>query len=118
MRTLKFRIWNTKNKCFYTDEHVKTNFFSFFIERMPGEPIMQYTGLLDKNGKEIYEGDIVSCEDKYGVVEYDPQQGGFIILFQPHNEKQKSECAYLASTYPSPIKEIIGNIYQNPELLK
>lgn len=80
--------------------------------------IMQFTGLLDKNGNEIYEGDIVSCEDEYGVVEYDPQQGGFIILFQPHNEKQKSGCAYLASTYPSPIKEIIGNIYQNPELLK
>lgn len=80
--------------------------------------VMQYTGITDMEGKEIYEGDIVRTGDEIGEVQYDDQQGAFIILLYPNNKKQKSGCFNLASTFPSPAKYIIGNIYENPELVK
>ena len=77
---------------------------------------MQYTEIREKGGagEEIYEGDRVLCDNKIGEVKYDKQQGAYIILWQPNNKKQKSGCDDLASTFPSPYKEVIDN----PELLK
>ena len=109
MRTLKFRIWNTKEKCFYTDDYVKANFFNF-IERMPDEPIMQFTGLLDRHGKEIYEGDIVQDEynRKEEVAYITPR---FIPFFK--TEPYQTDTEWI----PEEI-EVIGNIYQDEHLLK
>jgi uncharacterized phage protein (TIGR01671 family) len=78
--------------------------------------LMQYTGLKDKNGKEIYEGDILkyfSINDTFGpdryLVEWQaPSFGLKRLLYERHD-------------YPTFIAHdfvIIGNIYQNPELLK
>lgn len=71
--------------------------------------LMQFTGLKDKNGKEIYEGDIV--EDTIGpmVVEWDNQEVGFVFV-------NKEDEAQQYVMYPE--LKIIGNIYENPELLK
>lgn len=72
----------------------------------------QYTGLKDKNGKEIYEGDILT--DKYesiGVVEW--QNGGFVVNLGDVDILQIADCfddSYQMWT--------IGNIHDNPELLK
>ena len=71
--------------------------------------LMQYTGLHDKNGKEIYEGDILKGTF-YGfpMPEYD-------YVFQIYwNEKEKG---FMASYFEPSECEVIGNIYDNPELL-
>ena len=68
--------------------------------------VMQFTGLLDKNGREIYEGDI----DNFGwIVCF--EHGVFCL-------KERLEAKTFIAIHESNIHEIIGNIYENPELLK
>ncbi len=69
---------------------------------------MQYTGLKDKNGKEIYEGDVLS--GRY-IVEY--KNDCFVV--QEHTNDWSSVHYVL---HHNPEMEVIGNIYENPELLK
>lgn len=75
--------------------------------------LLQYTGLKDKKGKEIYEGDIcinVTADSKFGVVYF--EDGMFIF---------RADNGDFIHHYISTISNncvIIGNIYENPELLK
>jgi hypothetical protein len=104
MREIKFRAWDKENKewCEWDDGDIVIHNDGTFEphERLV---LMQFTGLHDKNGKEIYEGDILSwgAGDK-SVVKW--EFGGFLAggRFQ--------EISYEKS-------KIIGNIYENPELL-
>ncbi|MDT2857922.1 YopX family protein [Lactococcus lactis] len=82
--------------------------------------LMQSTGLKDKNGVEIYEGDILKLhaiflapDDKIGYIEYSPKYG-YSIIFEG-NRLYRQE--YWASTNKLNY-EVIGNIYENPELLR
>ena len=73
---------------------------------------MQFTGLKDKNGKEIYEGDYLQHADgEVSVVEW--LDGCFVV--RHFWNKKKSDCDFIAAKN---LFEIIGNIYENPELLK
>lgn len=75
-------------------------------------PIMQYTGLKDKNGKEIYEGDIVEIPNTdVCVIEW---RDTAYVAVAPKTKFKDTRGIY---TYWS-AKEVIGNIYENPELLK
>ena len=117
-------VWGLRdfitNELSLTDIYL-TNKNNVRILALIGDVILrQFTGLHDckrtkeyPEGQEIYEGDIVKCNDKIGEVKYDEQQGAYIILWQSNNKKQKSGCDDLASTFPSPLKEVIGNIYES-----
>lgn len=85
---------------------------------------MQFTGLVDKNGKEIYEGDIISLPG------WDPKEYQIVFLegaFCMGSLKKTeafnvgdfvADIHYLQSGGRGPVSEIIGNIHENPELLK
>ena len=85
----------------------------------PEHKLMQYTGLKDKNGKEIYEGDIIRFGEYVNKVCF--FNGGFYwgnamvhVIINPL-PKVSLEHKTIAPVEPA---EIIGNIYENPELLK
>lgn len=85
------------------------------------ETIRQYTGLKDKNGKEIYEGDILrepqNTSYKFrgtGEVVYESDYGGFAVVGSYH----KNQHYELLTCDVAHDCEVIGNIYENPDLLK
>jgi len=118
MREIKFRAWNIQNERVVYEPYRfelyngKYRFTETWQDEEDGIfrdcEIMQYTGLKDKNGKEIYEGDILQFYKNHKdnkaekiikeVVEWSGQG------WQPYDMTTESE--------------IIGNIYENPELLK
>lgn len=121
MRTIKFRAWDEADKtirkvtainwydeCVYMDETPMTG-----VRRaLANLNLMQFTGLLDKNGKEIYEGDVLKHEhDAVSSVEW--LDGCFVVRHWWN--KKPSDCDFIAVKNKF---EIIGNIYENPELLK
>ena len=81
------------------------------------ETVGQYTGLTDKNGKRIYEGDIVHCVSKLDsadmVVIFECGQFR-MILAEKYHEYQTNVGYYDINCF---AKEVIGNIHDNPELL-
>lgn len=87
------------------------------------EPIlMQYTGLKDKNGKDIYCGDILS--EKWKVEVFQNKEGTYMVKFHnnPKHNIERSLYKYLESRKIAECEDedniIIGNIYENPNLLK
>lgn len=81
--------------------------------------LMQSTGLKDKNGKEIFEGDILSIEtDKENVkveVSWDDKHALFVFESKKYDEKEPLSELLEDSSYPF---KIIGNIHTNPELVE
>jgi uncharacterized phage protein (TIGR01671 family) len=80
------------------------------------DTIGQYTGLKDKNGKEIYEGDICNCREYecFGKIEWNEDNAGFYFYVVVEGGGFDEECLY---EYADEL-EVIGNIYDNPELLE
>ena len=120
-REIKFRFWGNFGELNEEEDICEMEMlygdkFSFF----ESEPInnlfasknfqvMQYTGLKDKNGKEIYEGDI---DDRKRVCEYFPNLGCFGFKSPKH-----SAITFLGQ-FITGKNIIIGNIYEHPELLE
>lgn len=137
MREIKFRAWDKKyNKMRYLD---MGDSFRFWADGswtgvntvyLPGTlttdhekaTLMQYTGLKDKNGIEIYEGDIITDTEYYGEVLFHDKRyevgdhSGKLAwcIF----DKEKGDYITLGPCNDKYTWKIISNIYENPELMK
>lgn len=122
MRDIKFRALDSlEGKMYSWTELLNQNLKNIFtIPEQCGYNIMQYTGLKDKNGKEIYEGDIIFVKgetkllDIKGKVEYSNILAQFIIT----NTGNIVNEAEPLGDYEEEDIEKIGNVYDNPELLE
>ena len=111
----KFRVWcNRRNKYIYNIQDVGADFSIDCWEDCFGDflccedyVLEQCTGLKDKNGKLIYEGDIVLVEDNKCPIEWESENARYNVVGY-------GEIAYL--NYND--IEVIGNIHENPELLE
>lgn len=111
----KFRAWDKETKTMNGMAEIYRN-RNQEIELRPRDEniiLMQSTGLFDKNGKEIFEGDILGTKDGLlnGVVEYRADLGMFVNSLIRYNNFER--LCNIGSD-----REIIGNIYENPELLE
>ena len=124
MRDIKYRAYDNNTKQFEywsAKENKYGGIFWEMVKRPEFEPAEQYTGLKDKNGKEIYEGDVISClayDNNYqkhlvrGDVEFEEFE--YVI----NNCYDSSwPCVSFKKVDILNVK-VIGNIHENPELLK
>ena len=148
MREIKFRTWDyDTNTMVYPDSELETIFcfdkVGLSVYHSNGKElgsfeVNQYTGLKDKNGKEVYEGDIIqfvwsedSCWGEAGTYKgyIKFEKGAFEVVYIDREDKityadedgfhEKNKSDYVGSLFSwSDEVEVIGNIYDNPELLE
>lgn len=122
MREIKFRAFYEFGKeMIYWDE-VKNWICLQLNENDPDFHLMQYTGLKDKNGKEIYEGDIVKCEHAiseicFGKIGYDGSFNGMTGFYLKSWYSDDRDFMELYYNFEPDNIEVIGNIYEHPELI-
>lgn len=122
MREIKFRAWDPSLKCMLTPSVIGEFGQYYFTDRdyedglSQKDGLMQYTGLKDKNGVEIYEGDVMKFFDKVvAVIVWDFNSWCFkwvdptYIKIRQYNPEPVFRNINLF--------EVVGNIHQNPELL-
>lgn len=111
MRELKFRAWSGETRKLYSNYDVR----GIPLGDVKNDDVWtfeQYTGLKDKNGDEIYEGDIISCSELK-----------FVVVWNEFDSSFKMKCdeldiaIYLYSKLAKEV-EVLGNIHEDPELLK
>ena len=125
MREIKFRAWHKEKKImgevlgidilhkeiFFSNEDVDCYEHTDFKDI----ELMEYSGLKDKNEKEIYEGDIVKLRANHGigVIKYSDEWGAFVVEYI-----KPRPLVVLGINYYKEDIEILGNIYENSELIK
>ena len=127
--TVRFRVWiKTEKRMVFSDDILSIDYENkeivtqqvYFENGLPDDrdiycydfdeiELMQSTDMVDKNGKEIFEGDIVKCSGLLGTIE--SFKAMWICSFVKYNNYQK--VGFFAQEI-----EVVGNIYENPELLE
>ncbi len=130
MREIKFRAYNKDTEKMYKVGQVSLEkgiwswepddreYIGMSMPYQPSFVLMQFTGLHDKNNQEIYEGDIVYCQTKFGkakaIIKF--INGKFVSFWDSAlTHPQNGHC--IASYDINSRVEVIGNIYENPGLL-
>ena len=110
MREIKFRAWDTSEEEMIINPHARLVYGESINSAFDDDEIvwMQFTGLKDKNGKEIYEGDIVDS----GISDVE------VVSFGEQEDREKYATYWGFNLWPDWEYEVIGNIYENPELLQ
>lgn len=121
MRKIEFRAKNTKNEWVYGDyaelatqgDYLTPSIIDAgFVHAVNPESLGQFTGLTDKNGKEIYDGDIVQCGGSKYIVHFSEDRAGW---FPFATDDGCGCCSYdLCNNLNS---YVIGNIHENKDLL-
>ena len=134
MRDIKFRAWDAKEKRMLEVNHlfnldnkqpieVWTNYYEGGYRFNPNKSeLMQYAGLKDMNGVEIYEGDIVNVTWS----RYDTEGENYAIAYDPNNDGYSAfdfvdwyeDMNGLSYAYIDGQITVIGNRFENPELLE
>ena len=121
MREIKFRAWDIEGKSMWSWEELQDDWESdgYYDSVFRGDhwAPMQYTGLKDKNGVEIYEGDVIERKDYTGIK---------LVLPVQFSEYRRNETKHIGwNVSGTPLiamldgwAKVIGNIYENPELIK
>ena len=150
MREIKFRAWDKEQNKFLihsnnhdtlialTGDIFETDYYGTWEHYRPEKiELMQYTGLKDKNGIEIYEGDIINIsrifkeledgddvnqvevEREYlGICSISPTMGSVIKVYKRTKDGEDDHSIKYLKKIISKYCEVIGNIYENKELLK
>lgn len=133
MREIKFRFWKGSEHRMLNMDEVREyliNFLTLIKGEYDAFKVMQYTGLIDKNGREIYEGDIVEVvSEVIGVFDGSRRGGPPKVSYYRigwHEKGTWNRFKGLSDEHkgivgvfePKIWCEIIGNIYENPELLE
>jgi uncharacterized phage protein (TIGR01671 family) len=147
MRQIKFRFWDSLEKDWMVDGRSETNIYDFAFRKGMNWPfltkeealkrivVVQFSGLLDVNGKEIYEGDIVKnvySEKVISVIKYGEFIPDFFAQFcKDYEIEPQPLLGYYAEVVNASwgvgqklflnkniVVEIIGNRFENPELLE
>jgi uncharacterized phage protein (TIGR01671 family) len=118
-REIKFRYWDEAHKVFlYSDAY--ESFWLCFPDMIKNNPqnIQQYTDINDKNGYEIYEGDIVNIEE-HSLYHSRVDIHKVVVVFKDGSFVGRDSGAYFLSLGGQEVGlNVIGNIFENPELIK
>ena len=133
MKDIKFKGWFESTKTMSIPFSME-DLMNGEADLLDGEKLLQYTGLIDKNGKEIYEGDIVRwgmgglelSGVRYAVVNMFPSLEFFMLFYENEETGERKKpmlpfsFKYSNFIYTDTEKylEVVGNIYENEELLK
>lgn len=124
----KFRAWDGAKKEMFKDTFAITESGQVVVveqEFVTSPPdyvfvdhlvIMQSTGIKDKNGKEIFDGDIVDYKGRKAIIKWHGSYASFIYRFVDEMQERVSEWDPLFLAYHH--FEIIGNVYENKEFLE
>ncbi|MDV3519236.1 YopX family protein [Lentilactobacillus otakiensis] len=127
-REIKFRIWRAPDE--YTkvswmeswDSLLNYSMSDIFQLDNPDDVLEQFTGLKDRNGKDIYEGDILAWhsniyrkQDWIGLVKY---RGAGFVVQESSRSFSTPDWLETACNKDANIIEVVGNIHENPELLE